>query len=295
MRSEPPQGKINKLFIAFLFSIFLTVVSSSFAQSLGDVAREQREHKDDAQTRPRRVYTNEDLSRSRIVMREPEQSTDPAAEVSAVLEETPAEAVPLSPFTIVWPDNVPLGDVARFYRRQRELEETGNEVEVAIEAPPALDLDFLLPSPLARPLPDFTDKLAAPAPVPEPVWDKLAIPEETVKVQRGDTLWKVAARHLGDGRKWHEIAAANPELKDPNLVRAGQLLRLPGAKSAHISSSDKMVRVQSGDSLWKLAAAQLGNGNAWNCLASANPQIENADRIYPGQTLVIPTRCSTGA
>ena len=113
----------------------------------------------------------------------------------------------------------------------------------------------------------------------------------TVRVDRGDTLWKIAERHFGNGNKWPKIAEANPELKDPDRIQIGQELRLPATE---VASSERMIRVQSGDSLWKLAAAQLGTGQAWGCLAAANPQIENANRIYPGQLLMIPADCSAG-
>ena len=44
--------------------------------------------------------------------------------------------------------------------------------------------------------------------------------------------------------------------------------------------------------MWKLAQNQLGSGLAWSCIAQANPQIENSDRIYPGEILNIPASCS---
>jgi nucleoid-associated protein YgaU len=169
------------------------------------------------------------------------------------------------------------------------------QLEFTVQELPVLDLDFLLPSPLASP--DFSDRLLAQPSIPEPDWVELSIPQEpqeaeTVRVERGDTLWKIAERHLGDGRDWRKIATANPELKDPNLIQAGKLLRLPGVEAS--SSTEKTVRVQAGDSLWKVAASQLGAGNAWRCLVTANPQIEDANRIYPGQVLTIPTNCSRG-
>ena len=153
-----------------------------------------------------------------------------------------------------------------------------------------LDIDFLLPTPLASL--DFSDRLLlAPPSIPEPVWAGLTMTQETVRVQRGDTLWKIAERHLGDGRDWRRIADANPELKDPNLIRAGQQLRVPGIEA---SSNSKTIRVQTGDSLWKVAESELGAGKAWRCIVTANPQIEDANRIYPGQVLTIPTNCSRG-
>jgi LysM repeat protein len=48
-------------------------------------------------------------------------------------------------------------------------------------------------------------------------------------VQPGDTLWALAQRHLGDGNRWNEIHALNRDvIPDPNLIEAGQVLRLPG-------------------------------------------------------------------
>jgi len=45
-------------------------------------------------------------------------------------------------------------------------------------------------------------------------------------IQRGDTLWKIAAQHYGNGKKWHEIADANPGLS-PQTLRVGQTITLP--------------------------------------------------------------------
>jgi 5'-nucleotidase / UDP-sugar diphosphatase len=45
-------------------------------------------------------------------------------------------------------------------------------------------------------------------------------------IQKGDTLWKIASTHYGDGKKWHEIADANPGLS-PQSLRVGQTISLP--------------------------------------------------------------------
>ena len=57
--------------------------------------------------------------------------------------------------------------------------------------------------------------------------------------------------------------------------------------------SGDWIRVASGDSLWKLAQAQFGNGEAWGCIVAVNPLIDDANRIYPGQLLTVPARCSS--
>jgi hypothetical protein len=57
----------------------------------------------------------------------------------------------------------------------------------------------------------------------------------TCVVQRRDSLWVLAERHLGDGLRWREIYDLNQglpqpggrSLRDPNLIRPGWTLRLP--------------------------------------------------------------------
>lgn len=45
-------------------------------------------------------------------------------------------------------------------------------------------------------------------------------------VKSGDTLWKIAVEHLGDGMRYTEIAEIN-DIHDPSLLKVGQVLRLP--------------------------------------------------------------------
>jgi nucleoid-associated protein YgaU len=68
-----------------------------------------------------------------------------------------------------------------------------------------------------------------------------AEPDEVV-VRRGDSLWAIAARHLGDGAGAAEIAAAWPRWHaanrhligaDPDLIRPGQRLRAPDTTGNH--------------------------------------------------------------
>ncbi|PIE20918.1 MAG: hypothetical protein CSA64_04365 [Arachnia propionica] len=50
----------------------------------------------------------------------------------------------------------------------------------------------------------------------------------TVVVQRGDTLWDLAAEHLGDPELWPKIAAANQDIiEDPDLIDIGWVLTIP--------------------------------------------------------------------
>jgi nucleoid-associated protein YgaU len=56
------------------------------------------------------------------------------------------------------------------------------------------------------------------------------------KVAKGESLWKIAERRLGDGKRWKEIVALNPGLDADKLV-LGQVLKLPAGASAPKASS----------------------------------------------------------
>lgn len=66
----------------------------------------------------------------------------------------------------------------------------------------------------------------APAPAPAPSGG------QTYTVVKGDNLSAIAARY---GTTWQAIAAANPQIADPNLIWAGQVLAIPGAAAGGFS------------------------------------------------------------
>jgi len=52
--------------------------------------------------------------------------------------------------------------------------------------------------------------------------------ERLYVVKAGDSLSKIAKEVLGDARRWPEIFEANKDqIKDPNLIRVGQELKIP--------------------------------------------------------------------
>lgn len=51
---------------------------------------------------------------------------------------------------------------------------------------------------------------------------------KTWKVGPGESLWRIAEKALGDGKRWREIAALNPKV-NPDRLSAGTVLVLPEA------------------------------------------------------------------
>lgn len=49
----------------------------------------------------------------------------------------------------------------------------------------------------------------------------------TIRVKAGESLWEIAARAYGNGFLYKKIFEANPQLTNPNLIVAGQKLRVP--------------------------------------------------------------------
>lgn len=111
-----------------------------------------------------------------------------------------------------------------------------------------------------------------------------------IQVKRGDSLWKLAKQYLGNGLRWHDLAAVNPELSNPNLIRVGDKIQLPS--NLERPTTAKQFVVHSGDTLWSLARAQFGTSLAFPCIASANPQLHSPDRIRAGDTLALPDTCA---
>src|SRR5579859_764263 len=89
-------------------------------------------------------------------------------------------------------------------------------------APPSAAPDLLLPS---KPLPAHPSLAPRAAPV-APIMNNTRSAKE-VRIQPGDSLWKLARRHLGSGSRWNELLANNPNISDPNHIHPGAMLVVP--------------------------------------------------------------------
>ena len=110
-----------------------------------------------------------------------------------------------------------------------------------------------------------------------------------VVVKPGETLSEIADRH---GVSLTRLMQANG-ISNPNVITAGQSLRLPGSSAAAAGSSrGGSVTVQPGDTLSDIADRQ---GVSLNQLMQANG-ITNPNMVVAGQKLVLPgSRRATAA
>jgi LysM repeat protein len=153
-------------------------------------------------------------------------------------------------------------------------------------APPATQPNLVPSNALpAAPAPSVTPKMA----VAPGTASALSSPLHTVTVQPGDSLWKLAQQKLGRGSRWHELLAANPGIVDPNRLATGTEVIVPAQLTG--LKSDVKLTVQQGDTLSRLAQATYGRAAAWRCIAQANPEIADVNRIYVGQQLLLPFDC----
>jgi nucleoid-associated protein YgaU len=353
-----------------------------WAQDVAEVGRQAQARKHQQTKHKNHVYTEEDLKRARILTREDQEllaakkrdAVLPGAEVATTLDAQTLE-------------HLPLGDVARMYRAMKEFNhsQTGELAEyhlpvtntalayakpefvaprpTAVEptthnapaAPlfpnpnlnaPRSNTLLVLPTPIVpAPTPNRTaashavsisrtiatktmfavSKPNTPVSVAHeiPVAPVLANPEvvslpapgfvaptaqpalvapsisnasapRSIIVKYGDSLWKLAQINLGDGHRWHELAAINPTIVNPEHILPGTPINIAATVPvAPTAPNDSNVTVRRGDSLWKIAQKKLGFGGFWGCIAKANPVIQDANLIYAGQILAVPEACDS--
>ncbi|QGU06608.1 LysM domain/BON superfamily protein [Corynebacterium occultum] len=46
-------------------------------------------------------------------------------------------------------------------------------------------------------------------------------------VRSGETLWAIAQQHYGNGNLYHRLVTANPSITNPNVIHAGDVIRVP--------------------------------------------------------------------
>jgi len=114
-------------------------------------------------------------------------------------------------------------------------------------------------------------------------------------VSPNENLWTIAEKYYNSGYNWVSIASEN-KLKNPDRILVGQTLTVPKAEIikpisekilAQAAETPKIYTVIRGDSLWKIAVREYGDGYAWTKIAKAN-NLANPDLIHAGNVLKLP-------
>lgn len=123
-------------------------------------------------------------------------------------------------------------------------------------------------------------------------------PTKLHTVQRGESLWKIAEKYLGDGQRYTEIRDLNPAVlgDDLDFLEAGVILRVPDMPVKTPAPDDETYIVQPGDTLSEIAAEQLGDSHAYAEIARASrstrqpdgAHLTDPDLIRPGWRLTLP-------
>lgn len=118
-------------------------------------------------------------------------------------------------------------------------------------------------------------------------------PAGRYRVVPGDSLSRIARKQYGNGLLWLAIFESNrDQIRDPDLIYPGQLLRIPAERVARAMVAGKARRVavvHVGDSLWTIAGQYLGDPTRWPAIYRLNRGILDDPRlIRPGQVLRLP-------
>lgn len=128
-------------------------------------------------------------------------------------------------------------------------------------------------------------------------------PRPTIQytVKRGDSLWRIAQEHLGDGTRFREIVALNEQALngEPDFIAPGLVLRLPDERPEG-DRGDAYI-VQHGDTLSEIAESQLGEADRHPEIFDASratvqpdgDHLTDPDLIRPGWRLTLPTEDHT--
>lgn len=278
----------------FLFALFAMLIAvPAYSQSLGEIARQYRERRQENPSPATHIYDNDDLQRSHILLPEDKERF----EVSKKKTEPPTAEPPVE--TAVSKPKVEAPVAIQIPREPEIVKSSASETilhpaahkprpEITTPELPAL-ARAEAPRPAAA-APSQVVTARAKSDLQTMRAQGISQPS-TVRIQSGDTLWKIAAKYLRGGKDWMLLAAYNSQVRDPMRLPVGLSVTLPREALRH--RPEKEILVQRGDSLWKLARDYLGDSNAWTCLSRANPDLGNGRLIYPGQTLAVPPDCES--
>ncbi|QBX57290.1 LysM peptidoglycan-binding domain-containing protein [Nocardioides seonyuensis] len=158
--------------------------------------------------------------------------------------------------------------------------------------PPAAGVAPPVPSMVAPPAASPAPAVSVPQQSPDPT------PTQFYTVKRGDSLWRIAEEHLGDGTRYGGIVALNRDVLNgqPDFITPGLILRIPDERA-----NGEAYVVQPGDTLSEIAERELGEASAYPEIFVASQdtvqpdgrQLGDPNLILPGWKLTLPSQVRT--
>jgi len=258
-------------------------------QTVAEAARQERARKQELQKRAKHVYTEEDLKHPSILT--PEDRAQIEAKRNECAQKNncspaPSQNPPASLDANSQTPQIPLGDVARQLRKQRELQALKPKQSEPFHLPfstPALASPILPERPAIRPPAQPTLHSKTPSNVfRRDPFSAIPVRPEVRRPERPSIL----------------IQPAQPTFLSKPVQPVGpvETIRPPQPQPSLPSpaiTAQKTVIIHRGDSLWKLALQSLGRGNRWPELLTANPRIANPNHIRSGAQLYLPAAAAT--
>ncbi|GAA3528185.1 hypothetical protein AFL01nite_02610 [Aeromicrobium flavum] len=137
-----------------------------------------------------------------------------------------------------------------------------------------------------------------------PTSNKSAEPTADYVVKRGDSLWRIAERLLGDGTRYPEIATLNTDVLGarPDFITPGTVLRVPDVQPPGAQTADGYA-VRDGDTLWDIASRELGDPQRYreifelsrDTVQPDGDQMSDPDVIRAGWILTLPEQTPAAA
>ncbi len=259
-----------------LFSCALLFTTECYAQDVADTAKQERARKESQQKKSKHVYTEEDLKRAQILKPEDraqiEARKNQAAPDAAEKPQDALDAKSLSP-------DVPLGDVARRFRRLKELQKLQQSAEFHL---PLADAPVLASPKPMQPVRPHSFKPAAPA---APHFAPYRPPVKRSPFARPRIFTAAPPMIAPSHPPATRLAPAQPPVPVAPTIAP--------LNPANRDVVPTVVTVKRGDSLWKLAQQHLGHGHRWHDLLSANPGVLDPNHIVAGSQIVLPTSISS--
>jgi nucleoid-associated protein YgaU len=267
-----------------LFSCGFFVTTECHAQDVADAAKQERARKESQQKKSKHVYTEEDLKRAEILT--PEDRAQIEARKNQTAPDAGEKSLDALDAKSLSPD-LPLGDVARRFRRLKELQKLQQSAEFHL---PLADAPVLASPKPMQPVRPHAFKPAAPA---APRLAPYRPPVKRSPFARPKIFTAAPPMIVPSHPPAARLAPAQPSAPVAPTIAPLNPAKRDVVPTVTPNVVPTVVTVKRGDSLWKLAEQYLGHGLRWHDLVSANPDILDPNHITAGSQIVLPTAISS--